>query len=233
MSDPWADVLAPEDDGIYLMDFITGKSKLIISLFELLKISTTEEMRGVYHWVNHIQINPKGDRFAFFHLWRKGKNGWGVRIYSAKMDGTGLHCVLDTDIISHYDWMDDRKILIWVKSEETKGHFVLCDVFDGMKKIVGEDILTEDGHCSFSPNRKWILNDTYPDAFNMRNLMLYQPSGSKKVELERLYSPKTIWWGEFRCDLHPRWSRDGKKICIDSVHTGSRQLYIMDVANII
>ena len=32
-----------------------------------------------------------------------------------------------------------------------------------------------------------------------------------------------------RCDLHPRWSRDGRKVCFDSVFVGHRGLYVVNV----
>lgn len=35
-----------------------------------------------------------------------------------------------------------------------------------------------------------------------------------------------------RCDLHPNWSRDGRTVCIDSIHEGSRQVYTLDVTPI-
>jgi len=32
--------------------------------------------------------------------------------------------------------------------------------------------------------------------------------------------------------LHPRWNRDGLAVCIDSVHEGERQMYVIDVSQI-
>ena len=32
-----------------------------------------------------------------------------------------------------------------------------------------------------------------------------------------------------RCDLHPRWRPDGRQIGFNSVHEGTRQIYVMDV----
>jgi hypothetical protein len=94
-------------------------------------------------------------------------------------------------------------------------------------------VLVEDGHVSFSPDRRWVLNDTYPDRYDMRTLMLYRWANARRIDIARLHSPKSRWWGEIRCDLHPRWSRDGKQVCIDSVHTGERQMYVLDVGEIV
>jgi len=90
--------------------------------------------------------------------------------------------------------------------------------------------LREDGHCTFSPDGRWVLNDTYPDVYDKRTLMIVRAADGRRRDLARLRSPKAQWWGEIRCDLHPRWSRDGRQVCIDSVHEGTRQMYVVDVS---
>jgi hypothetical protein len=231
--DPWADEHHPREDGIRLMDMKSGASTLVVSLDQLARFSPTEDMLGVHHWVNHIQVSPDGRYFAFFHLWRAGDRGWRVRLFTARLDGSELTCLLDADIISHYDWMNSERILDWADPRPFGRRFVLCDRVGGTHAVVGDGVLTEDGHCSFSPDRKWLLNDTYPDRFQMRNLMLFRMEDGKRFDIARLYSPKDRWWGEIRCDLHPRWNRDGTRVCIDSVHSGERQLYVVELGGML
>ena len=38
---------------------------------------------------------------------------------------------------------------------------------------------------------------------------------------------------ECRCDLHPRFSRDGRRVVIDAPHEGGRQLFLLDVSAIV
>lgn len=228
--DPWADVAHPADDGIHRLDLKSGASTLVVSLDELARRAPTPGMANQIHWLNHIQPSPLGTRIAFFHLWREGEKGWGVRLYVSRGDGTELTCALDTGRISHYDWLDEDRLLVWARRKEGGERFLLVDVRTGAYDIFGEGVLTEDGHDSFSPDRRWVLNDTYPDRHDMRTLMLLSWPQGKRIDVARAYSPKSKWWGEIRCDLHPRWSRDGRRICVDSVHEGTRQMFVMDVS---
>ena len=231
--DEFEQVLAPERDGIFHVDLHSGRSTLIVSLAQLAAFEPRSKMADWHHWVNHIQVSRGGRRIAFFHLWRSGGGGWSVRLFTANADGSGLKCEVDSGVVSHYDWLDDNRLLVWADAVARGGHFLLVDCDTGDRRIVGEGELVEDGHCSFSPDCRWILNDTYPDRFDMRTLMLYRFPGGPRIDIARLHSPKSRWWGEVRCDLHPRWDRSGRSVCIDSVHDGTRQMYVADVGGMV
>lgn len=118
-------------------------------------------------------------------------------------------------------------------------YLLFKDQGDNIKKI-SPDLLNEDGHCSWSPDGKWILTDTYPDENHFRTLILYDFENDRRFDIGRFYAlpngqiPGSGWdESGMRCDLHPRWNRQGNKICIDSVHEGSRQMYVLDVTEII
>ncbi|HTS21088.1 MAG TPA: hypothetical protein VMN79_04685 [Casimicrobiaceae bacterium] len=229
--DPWSDSPHPGEDGIHRIDLASGRSELIVSLDELSRLGD-EAWRGAFAWINHVQVSPDGGRIAFFHIRRTAEGGWRARLCCCSSNGSQLACLLDAEVVSHYDWLDAERMLIWAKERGAPGRFRLVERSGGSRPI-GAGVLVEDGHVSFSPDRSWVLNDTYPDRYDMRALMLYRWPDGERVDLARLHSPKARWWGETRCDLHPRWSRDGRRICIDSVHSGQRQMYVMDVGGLI
>lgn len=117
------------------------------------------------------------------------------------------------------------------------GYFLFNILRGSVKKIL---INNEDGHPSFSPNKRFILTDTYPNKEHKRTLILYDTKLDKRHIIGKFYSlpnkkySKDKDWDSsgMRCDLHPRWNRDGSKICIDSVHEGFRGMYIIDVSKI-
>ncbi|MDW8322981.1 MAG: hypothetical protein RMK60_02660 [Burkholderiales bacterium] len=236
--DPWADDPHPQDDGLWRIDLNSGAVELLVSLQALAQRNPKPSMRGAWHYLNHIQCAPTGGRVAFFHLWHRDPQRWEVRLYTCRTDGSELTCLLDTGFVSHYDWRNDDSLLVWARPPHGPARFLLL-AHDGRYahplpqggsyETFAADRLTEDGHCSFSPDGCWVLNDTYPDQYGLRTLMLVRVADRQRFDIARLYSPKSRWWGEIRCDLHPRWSRDGKAVCIDSVHTGSRQMYVLDI----
>ena len=99
-------------------------------------------------------------------------------------------------------------------------------------EIVGDGLFSTDGHCNYSPDRQWMLTDTYPDENNLRTLILYHVASNTRVDIGQFYAPPELT-GPVRCDLHPRWSRDGQSVCIDSAHESERQVYILDVRPVI
>ncbi|MGH8790703.1 MAG: hypothetical protein ACREYA_37365 [Cupriavidus necator] len=58
--------------------------------------------------------------------------------------------------------------------------------------------------------QRWLLSDTYPDAqTNERVLFLFDMAQGVRHDLGSYYTSPDLK-KENRCDLHPRWSRDGQ-----------------------
>lgn len=230
--DPYEDELYPENDGIYSLDLVTGESRLIISLADIVQIEPDDTMDKGKHWFNHLLFNPDGTRFVFLHRWhREDGRGRFTRGYTANPDGSDIFMFGRHGMVSHFIWRDPQHILAW--STEPEGNFfhLYEDQTDNVERIA-EGVLLRDGHCTYSPDAQWILTDTYPDRERMQTLLLYRPSDGRLVELGRFYQERPED-NEWRCDLHPRWSRDGRYVCIDSKHSGQRQMYLLDVSEII
>lgn len=224
----------PRDDGIYWMDLDSGEHRLILSLDEIVAFRHNDTMDGVQHWVNHLLFNHDGSRFIFLHRWRRPETGnWYTRMFTARPDGRDVYCLSDHDMVSHFDWRNPEQVLAWATRHEVGNRYFLFDDRTEHFQVVGEGTLTCDGHCSYSPDGRWILTDTYPDSEeHERTLILYRPDDDHRVDVGRFYSPPELQ-GEIRCDLHPRWSRDGRRVCFDSMHEGSRQLYVMEVSAVV
>lgn len=227
-----ADVAAPADAGIYAMDVASGRNELIIPIEWAAGNKRDERFSGDEHWFNHLQFNPSGTRFIFLHRWGEPGKRWQTRLYTARPDGTDIRLHSDTGMVSHFDWRDDDTILAWCTVEPKVNRFCLFDVNTNRTEVFAEGVLTQDGHCSYSPDRRWVLCDTYPDQNHLQHLLLYRVADGKRFDIGAFVLPAALRGKPYRCDLHPRWNRDGTEVCIDSAHEATRQMYIIDVHSI-
>lgn len=228
--DAWEDDPAPNDDGIYWMDLTTGENKFIVSLGEIAAQFSEPRPGDGAHWFNHLLFNDDGSRFIFLHRWQRAE-GWGQQMITARLDGSDRYLLIDEGV-SHFDWRDSRHVIAWAWPEPTGPHYYLYMDQTDEVEIIGEDVLTENGHCTYSPDDKWILTDTYPADEHYQTLILYRPEDGLRVDIGRFFAPEDFK-GEMRCDLHPRWNRDGTQVCFDSTQDGRRQMYIVDVSEVV
>ena len=87
--------------------------------------------------------------------------------------------------------------------------------------------LPTDGHPSFTEDGRFMLTDTYADKDGYRHLLIYDTQKGSVKKLGKFYSPFNCCG--YRADLHPRFSRDEKRVIIDSAHTGQHQIYVFDI----
>lgn len=239
LPDPNAAQGAPDNAGIWRMDMRTGEQKLIFSFADAVKIPQVGGFPdGAKHWFNHLLFNTDGSRFVFLHRWRApGQGGWLTRMFSIDPDGRNPYLLIPSGKVSHFVWRDAKHVTAYAGHPQT-GQWCVCCFEDRTDKfeIIGEGVLNKggDGHCTYIPGTRdqWVLNDSYPDKQRLQHPHLYHIPTGRRVALGDFLSPKQ-YGGEWRCDMHPCTSRNGKWVSIDSPHNGGRQVYLIDISDII
>jgi hypothetical protein len=232
LPDSTANQAIPESQGITEIDLKTGGSKLLLSINDVVSVGEDQTFpEGSDHWVNHLEYNPSGTRFMFIHRWVDGSSR-SSRLMIANADGSGLRTIANDKLVSHCAWKSDNEILSWSRVGSTGTNYHLFNVETGKVEIIAESVLNVDGHPSYSPSGKSIITDTYPDGGRYQNLYIANADGTNPQRIARLREPFE-YKGEYRCDLHPRWNRSGTKISIDSTHSGTRQMYEIDVSELV
>ncbi|MFI3297658.1 MAG: hypothetical protein R3Y59_08550 [bacterium] len=147
-----------------------------------------------------------------------------------------------------------RKIM--KKSSAMSMSFMLItdDESRSLSKI-DTNIIEQDGHPMFCPtDRNLIINDTYPKSDGCRTLFFYEFDKNIRQDIGEFRmidtQPDITLFDQYtngvdplilsymsqslfsftrsglHCDLHPRWNCDGSMVAFDSIHEGTRQIYI-------
>jgi len=234
LPDPAADTLAPETSGLWKLDLLTGHQTLLLSLADAARIPYPAGFsKGAKHWFNHLLFNTDGTRFLFLHRWRGDREGrsFATRMFTADPDGQDLFIVDPHGRTSHFIWRDPDHIMAWAWHPSHGDRFYLYRDRTDAAEVVGQAVMTVNGHNTYVPGTDgaWVLNDTYPDRDRRQHPYLFHVPTQRRVALGHFFSPPA-YQGEWRCDLHPCASRNGRWVAIDSTHAGhGRQVYLIDI----
>jgi len=221
--DPYNDILAPEEDGIFLVDLERNTSRLILSYPQLAQMFPEKPFCDMKLVVNHITFNPSASRFLFLlrNFPEPGKK-WGTILVTADRDGGNVRNLTNYEVNSHYHWKDDQTIMIW-SALPAPGVYLFDDATGKRQLLENETVNKDDIHCLYSPDRSCFIGDGYWDKDSFRSIYLYDFETQISKRILRIYSePDTVT--DIRCDLHNRFSPDGTLVSFDSWHNGRREI---------
>lgn len=214
----------PDKTCIWRIDLNSGVSVPLLKYTDLANFEPRHEMEGAVHKVNHLMISPNGERFMVLHRWFKGQRKY-TRLVTCNVNGTDMYNLSDDDMVSHCCWKNNEEILAFEhKRDDGTGYYLMKDKTHQYSHHWYE--LSGDGHPTYSPDGTMVVTDGYPNRARIASVRIIRGENIKVIA--QVFSPFK-YDNDTRCDLHPRWSRDSKQICFDSVFEGYRGLYIVSV----
>ena len=247
-TEPW-----PTDDGLWTMDLRTGASKLILSVADTrsqmpqpTRVAGKPGQPLAYHC--HTAISKDGAKIFFlarsvdwFEKVTHKVPYWRTTSFTVNRDGTGLRrCFADNWEGSHFNWAPDgsHRLLVTATCRDdydpkvTGRAWSLVEFEVGKERDVrriGAGILDLDWHCVYSPDGKFMSGETYWNGYNERPWVLVRLADGLTMPMGSFYVPKAYRQTYWRCDLHARFRPDGRQVAFNSVHEGSRQVYVRDI----
>lgn len=227
--DAQKDVVFPENDGLFLVNLKTGTSKLLVSLAQI-KDMVPPFTKNSIEYFAHTRFNTDGTKIFWL---ARGMPEWNTSAFTVDKNGSNLRrCFPDNWGGSHFDWLDEDKLMITANYEGKKYAHILFTIGKQDYKKLGKGALDFDAHGTFSPNKKWMVTDGYPDKITGEQKIYLLDMKTEEVKLLGSYTEPgeyTETGGYWRCDIHSRWSPKGDMIGFNSTKTGERQAYIYRV----
>lgn len=219
---------APNNDGLFVINLDTGESELVVSLRDLALQAGAGN--STCHYINHANFSPSGTRIIFFHLWMNAVGERCMRLVVHDLEESKTFELERRRRVSHYCWIDDERILATVASREGNGwRYVTYSLGEGVAPMLLTTPLSTDGHPMMAPGSKsFFVSDLRLDKRREDSAVIGKLESNEIIEVARFAIP-WAYSGEVRCDLHPRWDWEGKKICVDAVRSNRRCMVSIDL----
>lgn len=239
---PQLDIVWPENDGLWLFNLKTGAERLLVSIAaareQMPEISSEDGLAYFCHTI------ISSDAGRIFFLARTVQDfssqinergyifNWDTVALTISTDGSNLRrCFPDGWKGSHFNWKDGKTLVVTARwnGGNCWSHTVFTVGEEEKVRHLAPGIMDWDGHCVFSPNGQFISSEGYWNKDGYRSWILLRLEDEALISLGSFYVPDAYKEQYSRCDLHARWRPDGSQLAFNSVHEGSRQVYLRDV----
>ncbi|MEK6793294.1 MAG: hypothetical protein AABZ39_00845 [Spirochaetota bacterium] len=246
------------DDGFFITDTSSGRSRLLISIRDMLERAAPRVNIGdasqyeIYGF--HSKFNPQGTRlmlslrwFPFhdtprFNMFAEAYKEVRYAWVTIGVDGSEPHCAVGPEQWEkgghHATWFPDgRHISMNLNIDRDVLRFVQVHE-DGtaLRKI--RDDLIGSGHPTIHPNGRHLLTDTYTKektAFGDGTIPLrwIELATGNEVCAVRINAAQPCPDAVMRIDPHPAWDRTWRYVTFNAFVGGTRRVFVADFGDML
>lgn len=240
---------AVDDDGLYLTDTLTGKSKLLVSYRrihdELLDPAAYE---GLDLYGFHVKWNLQGTRLQFVvRSVPAGGGEWSSRrpmLVTMRPDGSELHLAVPAELWArgghHPNWTPDGEHVMMNLKLDGENMRLVAVRYDGTNPRAMNDHLLGTGHPSLHPNGRHVITDEYAhgtlaDEAGTTPLRLLDIETGEETRVARIRTRPDFEGDEkiLRVDPHPAWDSDFRRVAFNACPSGKRDVFIAHLGDLL
>lgn len=225
------------DKQLYILDLNTKTTKSFIGIDDVLpfkdQIGTSIPQEG---WnFDHPLWSPDAKKLMFTIKAKiRGKNGEKKKteeyLFFADADGSNITFFGPRPM--HEQWWDNETFYGYRVGKGAKHHM---DLYDLHGNIVKKDITGHGNHGTVSPDREWIVTDTWyrTDPIKVNIYKKGQTNPTKLLfQQPNIINGKNFW--DVHSHIHPAFSRDGKKVYFNGMSDdGLSKVWCYDLTEIV
>jgi len=233
--------IAPENDGIFIIDIETGEKRLLVSFAQIAeKIKDTDPNLHTGLFINHSLWNRNSDKVYFFARagWDgKRKSGKRVNVpFSINADGSRLTAHAQF-IGGHPEWDEGNVLIGSAKDENGETRQVRYDVVkqEIIEYMGNPEIFPEpEGDISLSPDGNWFANGYESHERKMNFYTILRRSDGAFAKSPGVsnggFTSRGPYGSNVRIDAAPRWNRTNDAILVPGIAAnGTRQMFVIRV----
>ena len=236
---------AADDQGLWSTDLAANEKTLFMSCAGLAAhVPNREKFDGGTFYFFHTKFNKQNTRIMqVFRCMHPELKGWNPQLFTFNTDGSNVKLA-----VTHAQWApgghhpnwhpDGEHLIMNLKPDGETLRFVRFK-YDGSDFTVLSENRLGSGHPSITPDGQWIAADAYPgepvtrdlenDEVPIRLFNVHQDSEENICTIYTLGKGR----GTLRCDPHPAWSPDYKKVAFNGAPGGVRQVFVADLSDVV
>ena len=242
---------AADDDGVYVTDAVTGKSRMVASYKRIVdeavpRIDVNRYGAGDFYGF-HVKWNAASDRmFLVLRYMPERDRKYRPMLVTMTRTGQDIRLAVPSSEWAdkggnHPNWCPDGEHVFMNLDIDGKGWRFVRARYDGTGLAKMTDIPASQGHPSLHRGGVCLITDAYATeaAFGdttsplwFIDLAKHEKATLARVEnVTPLFAKEPGKAQEMRVDLHPAWdSRTNRLVAFNGVDTGTRRVFVADAS---